>query len=78
MVIFYDSEGNIIQAEHNTNELVFNEEEFTLEGIKAEYAEKGISIVALDMELDGGIFDYKVLLDEEGKYKGLYPKGVDD
>lgn len=76
MVIYYDTNGNIRQAEHNTDKLLFSEDTYTLDEIIAEYEAEGIKIATLDMELGDKIFDYKVITDEEGEFESLYPREV--
>lgn len=75
MVIFYDKEGQIIQAEHNvmTPTFPFN---LNLEGKVKHYKDKGLKFHAIEKEIGGDIFNYKAITDKNGEFVRLEQKDV--
>lgn len=73
MVIYFNNEGYIIEAEHNVMTPTFSED-FTLEEIIQEYKKEGVRFVSLPYELNSSVVTkYKVILEQNGDFKALQP-----
>lgn len=58
MVIFYDKNGEIVMADNFTSEPTFPI--MSIEKKKKYYESIGLSFIAIDEELGGKVFDYRI------------------
>ena len=72
MIIYFDSEGNILEAEHNVMTPTISES-LDLQQIIQEYEDEGVRFVSLPYELNSSVVNYKVLIDDNGDFKALQP-----
>ncbi len=72
MVIYYDENGRI----DSSNDYVMSPvspAHMTLEEKITYYKSVGLSFVCLNYEIGIDIFNYKVMIDEQGNFSGLQP-----
>ena len=76
MIIFYDNTtGEIDSLEHFT-EIVNLPANLKGEELVRYYKEQGLNFISLPYELGSEAFNYKVIMEENGEFKALHPRGV--